>query len=239
MAKVLDQAYVLDSKAYKESSALIKFFSLRSGVCSGILRQVYQKNENAQQRRSLLQFGNELTIEYPDRGELKTIYHIDSLSSLSPLNTKQYVLISYLNELLTALLPQNMPQAHLFDVYQNTLLALEHKPDDERSLRYFEFHLLNEMGFSFDWLHEHNDGRAIQENSMYHFDAHHGFSSLLDEDAHLVSGFLGEDILAISQADFSNQKYLQVAKRIFRRLIQVHLGSRKLKTRQLYLELFA
>ena len=237
MNRIFDQAYVLDSKAYRETSALIKFFSKQSGICSGVLRQVYQKTKRAQQQRSLLQLGNELSLEYACSGELKTIYAIDSISALSVLNTKQYVLVSYLNELLLALLPQNTPNEHLYQVYHNTLLAIEHRPEDERSLRYFEFHLLNEMGFVFDWLHCYKTGAMIHKDEYYHFDAQNGFA-MIDKNKSGLMEIHGADIVAIHRGDFATEGRIHYAKRIFRRLIQGQLGSRELKTRQLYLEMF-
>jgi DNA repair protein RecO (recombination protein O) len=235
----LEQAYVLESKPYRESSALVRLFSQESGVFAGVLKGVYQPGRKAQQLRAALQFAAKVDVQYQfavQQGLVK-IYQLDLLHSAPQPNPKAYLYVSYLNELLRKLIPEGANVARLFLVYEQLVAELLQANDDvaEVFLRRFEYHLLQEIGLEFDWQQCYRSGAEITACGHYSFDIDHGFAAFTEASPQSIRG---SDIISIYAGDFSELACRQQAKRIFRRLIQKQLGGRSLQTRALYRELF-
>jgi DNA repair protein RecO (recombination protein O) len=234
----IDQAYVLSVRPYRENSALVKLFSERSGVISAVARSVYQSGHNAQRQRSALQLANRLEVSYKPSQSLYSIYSIDLLQPFKAANTKNFVLLSYINELLARLLPEGAELTELYSLYTSIIDELSLDTIDEALLRRFEFFLLNELGFDFDWYSCAETGSVIEESSYYAFFNGRGFIRDESEQALVAKLFSGVDILAMAEANFSQMATQKAAKKLFRQLIAEHLGQKPLRSRELYKALF-
>ena len=134
-------AYVLHSRAYKESSALVDFFTPQ-GRMRAVLRRARGKGG------SLVRPFVPLELELRGRGELKNVGRMDSAGIAAWLHGDALFSGLYLNELLMRLLARDDAHSLLFDHYAAVVrvLATEHGEVLEPLLRSFELLLLREVG---------------------------------------------------------------------------------------------
>ena len=110
-------AYVLHSRAYKETSALVDFFTPQ-GRMRAVLRRARSKGG------SLVRPFVSLEVELRGRGELKNVSRMDSTGIAAWLHGDALFSGLYLNELLMRLLPAEAPFPTIFEHYTLTLQAL-------------------------------------------------------------------------------------------------------------------
>ena len=96
-------AYVLHSRAYKETSALVDFLTPQGRV-RAVLRRARGKGG------SLVRPFVPLEVELRGRGELKNVGRMDSIGIAAWLHGDALFSGLYLNELLMRLLPAEAPQ---------------------------------------------------------------------------------------------------------------------------------
>lgn len=217
-------AHVLHTRPYKETSALVDFFTPQ-----GRLRAVLRGARG--RAGSLARPFIPLELELRGKGELKTVARLDAAGQ--PLWLTGDALFSglYLNELLQRMLPADDPQPELFEVYARTLAALAAGRPLEPLLRAFEWCLLRELGYGFA-LDVDIQGRAIEATALYRL--------LPDTGLEPVAGFQpgvfhGQQLLAMAEADWSQPGALSAAKRLMRQALAPHLGSRPLASRELFI----
>ena len=150
----------------------------------------------------------------------------------------------YLNELLMKLLARHDPHTTLFDVYAQTLpsLALVDDGSVQAALRAFELSLLREVGVLPDLSLVTLTQEPVRAEGRYALLPELGVSTPRDGDA-AVSGHAlttlqaaleHGSLPALQQACAGS---LQGLKGLLRELIQYHLGSAPLRTRQVMLGL--
>lgn len=216
-------AYVLHSRAYKETSALVDFFTPQ-GRMRAVLRHARGKGG------SLVRPFVPLELELRGRGELKNVGRMDSAGIAAWLHGDALFSGLYLNELLMRLLPAEAPFPALFEHYTLTLQALAAGRPLEPLLRSFEWRLLDELGYAFSLHHDVND-QAIAVDGLYRLRVDAGL-----ERVELVQPglFRGTELLALAEADWDAPGALLAAKRLMRQALAVHLGAKPLVSRELF-----
>ncbi|MEB0039686.1 MULTISPECIES: DNA repair protein RecO [unclassified Pseudomonas] len=216
-------AYVLHSRAYRESSALVDFLTPQ-GLLRAVLRSARGK------AGTLARPFVPLEVEFRGRGELKNVGRMESAGLSTWLIGEALFSGLYLNELLIRLLPPEVPHPAVFDHYAATLLALAEGRALEPLLRSFEWRLLDELGYGFD-LHADIDGEPVASDGMYRLRVDAG----LERVWLLQPGvFQGVELLAMAEADWNAPGALAAAKRLMRQALAVHLGGRPLVSRELF-----
>ncbi|MCY1440663.1 DNA repair protein RecO [compost metagenome] len=220
---VAQPAYVLHSRAYRESSALVDFLTPQ-GRLRAVLRSARGK------AGTLARPFVPLEAEFRGRGELKNVGRMESAGIALWLNGDALFSGLYLNELLIRLLPAEDPSPGLFDHYAATLQALAAGRALEPLLRSFEWRLLDELGYGFA-LDVDINGDPLEGEGMYRLQVDAGL-----ERVYLVQPglFKGSDLLAMAQADWAAPGALLAAKRLMRQALAVHLGGRPLVSRELF-----
>ena len=219
-------AFVLHSRPYKETSALVDFFT-PEGRQRAVLRGARGK------AGSLARPFAPLELELRGRGELKNVARLESMGIAHWLQAQALYSGMYLNELLLRLLPTEDPHPALFEHYALTLQALAVDPPLEPLLRAFEWRLLDELGYGFA-LDVDIAGRPIATAGLYRLRPDAG----LEPVAQLQPGlFQGADLLAMAEADWSSPGALAAAKRLMRQALAPHLGGRPLVSRELFMNL--
>ncbi|WP_044870595.1 DNA repair protein RecO [Pseudomonas sp. LFM046] len=217
-------AFVLHSRAYRESSALVDFFT-PEGRLRAVLRGARGKAGTL--ARPFLP----LEVEFRGRGELKNVGRLDSAGIPNLLAGEALFSGLYLNELLVRLLPAEDPQAALFEHYAVTLQALAANRPLEPLLRAFEWRLLDELGYGFA-LDTDLAGQPIAPDGIYRLVPDAG----LEPVGQLQPGlFQGRELLALAEADWSAPGALGAAKRLMRQALAPHLGGRPLVSRELFM----
>ncbi|HGM5579729.1 TPA: DNA repair protein RecO [Pseudomonas putida] len=216
-------AYVLHSRAYKETSALVDFFTAQGRV-RAVLRRA--RGKGGSPVRPFVP----LEVELRGRGELKNVGRLDTLGVAGWLHGDALFSGLYLNELLMRLLPAEAPFPVLFEHYTLTLEALAAGRPLEPLLRAFEWRLLDELGYAFSLTHDVNDDAVVAEG-RYRLQVDAG----LERVELLQPGlFSGTQLLALADADWDAPGALLAAKRLMRQALAVHLGPKPLVSRELF-----
>ncbi|WP_151883724.1 DNA repair protein RecO [Pseudomonas putida] len=216
-------AYVLHSRAYKETSALVDFFPPQGRV-RAVLRRARSKGG------SLVRPFVPLEVELRGRGELKNVGRMDSAGTAAWLHGDALFSGLYLNELLMRLLPAEAPFPTLFEHYTLTLQALGAGRPLEPLLRSFEWRLLDELGYAFSLQQDVND-QPVAADGLYRLRVDAGLERVELAQPGL---FRGTELLALAEANWEAPGALLAAKRLMRQALAVHLGAKPLVSRELF-----
>lgn len=216
-------AFVLHSRPYKETSALVDFLTAE-GRLRAVLRGARGKSG------SLARPFLALELELRGLGELKTVARLEAGGIPHLLSGDALFSGLYLNELLVRLLPAEDPHPALFEHYAATLAALAAGRPLEPLLRAFEWRLLDELGYGFA-LDQDRHGQPIEPQGLYRWLADCGFEPVVQLQPGL---FHGADLLAMNEADWQTPGVLAAAKRLMRQALAPHLGGRPLVSRELF-----
>lgn len=219
--------YVLHSRPYRDTSAIVTGFSSELGKVTFVAKGVRTVKTS---KIALLQPFTPLHASLFGRNQLKNLGAIEALGVALPLRDKHLYSAMYLNELLVRLLPVELVQLELFIRYERTLTALAQNPAIEPLLRDFELCLLQELGYGIQFSAEQTTGAAIQEHDYYAFDPQQGLIKVAGKSDCAI---IGSTLRDIQLRSWSAQS-LAAAKRITRAALQALLGHRPLKSRELF-----
>lgn len=223
MNATFQTSFVLHSRPYKETSALVDFFT-PEGRYRAVLRKARSKVGSI--GRPFMP----LEISLYGKGELKTVGYIECIAAPYKLMGNNLFCGLYLNELLVRLLPLEDAMPSLFKLYQQTLTYLAYETHIEPLLRSFEWQLVNELGYGFS-LMETGEGQPIKADSYYLFTMESGLQEISQFQA---GAFHGREILTMSMADWTDKAALAAAKRLMRQILTIHLQGKPLVSRELF-----
>ena len=177
-----------------------------------------------------------ILVSWSGRSELVSLNLIEAGGAPYLLEGRSLLAGMYLNELLVRLLHQQDPQSDIFEHYEQALKSLNEIKDEniEPILRRFEKEFLVDLGFGFSWTQAIDTSALILVDKEYTFDPDQGFSEKNPE-CNPESIFSGSHLVAISENNFQNPEVLRTAKKIMRTAIQLRLGHRKIKSRELFI----
>jgi len=221
-----EPAYVLHSRPYRETSAIVDLLTRRFGRISAVARGIRGARRGAGPPRP---FGC-LSVACSGRTQLLTLNAFDPLTHRWLTGEALYAGL-YLNELLLRLLRDDDAHPVLFDGYERTLDALT--VDAEPALRRFERLLLKECGYEITFDYDADTGAAIDAESNYRFVPDVGFQAV-DEAVDQRHVFAGATLYAIDRDDYVAEDVRRAAKQIMRRALAPHLGDRPIGSRALY-----
>jgi DNA repair protein RecO (recombination protein O) len=216
-------AYVLHSRAYRETSALVDFITPQ-GRLRAVLRSARGK------AGTLARPFVPLEVELRGRGELKTVARLEASGVAAWMVGDALFSGLYLNELLIRLLPAEDPHPNVFSHSAAPLQALAAGRPLEPLLRSFEWRLLDELGYGFA-LDTDINAEAVAADGLYRLQTDAGLERVWLQQPGL---FQGADLLAMAEADWSAPGALLAAKRLMRQALAVHLGGRPLVSRELF-----
>jgi DNA repair protein RecO (recombination protein O) len=191
-------------------------------------------------QRYLLQAFKPVLLSWQGKTALKTLVGIepdinDTSAQKNPLRGHRLYSAMYVNELLAYLLPENDPTDNIFQYYQHVLSQLtDDDADLESCLRYFEFNLLDELGYGINFLCNADTGNTIDEDAYYFLIQNHGFVLTTDHPEIRDKSLLGKELVNISHQTFTDASTRQTAKILSRMALKPHLRGRELKSRELF-----
>ncbi len=160
MPTALSPAYVLHSRPYRDSSALVDLLTLHHG-----LQRVVWRGARGQRRKLSPQPFVPLLVGLLGRSELKTLTQAEVAGQFTLLQGEKLFSGMYLNELLVRLLSSADPQPLLFAAYQQVLEQLANDAPVEPTLRRFEWQLLEVLGYGFS-LSEDLSGAGLPGHAL-------------------------------------------------------------------------
>lgn len=246
----LAPAWVLHTRAYRDTSLLVDLFTLDQGRLRCIARGVRGRQSK---RKGLLQPFQPLLVSLVGRGELLTLTHAEYAAVSIPLAGRALFSGLYLNELLVRLLHPSEAHLDLYRAYQSALLAL-YRGEEEAALRWFEWQLLEELGYAINARIEVSNGEPINIDNYYEFSPVAGFRLLSGPPGRAnASVFRGDEVIAV-QAYMEHRRHISTieqdavaepgvrfdacvanaSKRLMRQALRPLLGERPLMTRTLF-----
>ena len=221
----LSPAYVLHSRPYRDTSALVDLLTLHEG-----LQRVVWRGARGSRKGSGPQLFVPMMVALAGRSELRTLAAAEAAGSYVTLRGDQLFSGMYLNELLLRLLRAADPQPLLFAAYQAALEALAGAQPVEPVLRRFEWQLLDVLGYGFS-LTVDASGQPIDPAARYVWQADQG---LVRIEMPPEAGLPGAALLSIAAGEWAEPGTLRAAKLLMRQALSVHLGDRPLISRQLF-----
>lgn len=226
-------AFVIHSYPFRETSLILDVFSRRHGRLAIVARGA--RRPRSALRGVLMNF-QPLLLSWFGKGEVRTLHGAEWQGGQPYLQGTALMCGFYLNELLLNLLARDDPHDQLFDYYQATLLRLAQETDHAATLRCFEKHLLQELGYALTLEREAGNSKAIQAELCYRYAVEHG-AVPDDGDARAGLPVSGKTLLNMAADDYADPVTAQQSKQLMRILLNHHLGGKILHTRELIKDL--
>lgn len=237
---LLQPAYVLHQRAYRDTSALVELFSPEHGRVGVVAKGVRGKKSRW---RGILQVFQPLLVSWTLRGELGTLTAAESQGP-ALMQAPEFIASGfYLNEILMRLLTRHDPHAELFGAYDSVLrdVAAIESGDAEANiqleslLRKFELQMLTSLGYGLVLDHDVESGAPVCLKQEYSYLFERGPVALTSAGVvrEAVASISGETLLALQAGDLSGQRTRREAKHLLRAILGQYLGSKPLFSRQL------
>jgi len=240
---LLQPAYILHSRAYRDTSLLLDLLTLDQGLIRVMAKGA---RGSRSKKRALLQPLQPLLISAGGRGELLTLLDAEHAAPAFQLTGERLFSAMYMNELLLRLLHGQEAHAQIFRIYQATLLSLQQLHPVEAVLRRFEMKLLAELGYAFDLELDATNGERVSADGCYLFRPDTGFEKVIPPVGqwpdNLYSGNELSDMAHClreeqdSLANIPDKTSARAAKRLMRQALAPHIGSRPLFSRTLFMQ---
>ena len=229
MRVLLQPAFILHRRPYRNSSLLLEAFSQECGRLSLVARGATPPRSRL---KGLLQPFAPLLLSWIGAGELATLTAAEDTGLPAPLPPSRVLAGLYINELLVRLLPRLDPLPELFAAYQNLLAELATDSGEEPPLRRFEKRLLEQLGYGLTLDREADSGAAIVAEAQYRYVVDRGPLATSETGTGVLIS--GRGLLALRDDRFADPAVLNEVKRLTRAALAEQLRGRTLKTRELY-----
>jgi DNA repair protein RecO (recombination protein O) len=228
---LLEPAFVLHTRAYRNTSLLVDLFTQNTGRITVVAKGVKQSKSAL---RSSLQMFQPLLVSTYGHGELLGLKTAEIPTPFSMMPARYLAWGMYVNELLYRLLEKQDPYPNIFEHYYELLQLFSDNVGEEKHLRIFERDLLSSLGYGLQLTQVSESHAPIDLEAHYHFLFEKG--PILAESTELNHPFIfkGTSLLAIEQGVFENEVALHDAKKLLRYAIQHLLGNKPIKSRELF-----
>ena len=228
-------AFVLHSRRYRETSALLVLFTQTHGRVSVVARGVHGKSKG---RAGLLQPFIPLQVAWAGKGDLHTLITVESQGAPVFLQGMALYCGLYLNELLMRCLQQKDDSySDLFLHYAAALWDLNHANEKtyHGCLRRFEKQLLAALGYALPLQGMEEQEGIINPDDFYYYDGDLGFYPVKVSTSSEINRprvFSGACLLALARDDYSHVTLLPAMKRLLRLALLPLLGDKPLQVLQ-------
>jgi DNA repair protein RecO (recombination protein O) len=222
-------AFVLHSRAYRDTSLLVELFTEQHGRVSAVARGV--RTVKSKSKGLLLPF-TPLAVCWSGKSTLMSLGKVEANGSGYNLSGHNLLSGFYLNELLLKLFQHNDPHPLVFQAYQTALAKLKNGDDLQLVLRLFEKQLLKELGFGM-LFNIDSSGEKINTNANYYYQHERGLE--ISSSANSISG---KSLLALHNEELTDPIVLAEAKKLMRQIFDHLLDGKELKTRKFFTDLY-
>jgi len=227
---LLASAYVLHQYAYRDTSRIVEVFTADHGRLTLFARGAAGPKSGL---RGVLRPFQRLLLSWSGRSEACQLVtaEIDGMATYLP--PERLMSGFYLNELLLKLTVRCDAHRGLFDAYATAVQALGSGDSEEYHLRRFEKRLLQELGYGLE-LSQTYEGKRIEPQSFYRFTIESGPQPCVAEAPGAVHG---QSLADLEAGVFADGRSLRDAKRLLRAAIDSCLEGRRLKSREVLVEM--
>lgn len=228
-----EPAFVLHSYPFRETSLVLEVFSRQHGRVPLVARGARRPRSAL---RGLLMGFQPLQLSWFGKHELRTLHSAEWQGGQPQLQGTALLCGFYLNELLLNLMARDDPHESLFDYYQQTLLRLAQEEDHAFTLRCFEKHMLQELGYALSLETEAGSGKPIAPDRAYRYILERG-AIAESSDSSQGMPVAGKTLLDMAADDYSDANSARQSKQLMRMLLDHHLAGKTLHTRELMRDL--
>ncbi|MBA3023992.1 MAG: DNA repair protein RecO [Gammaproteobacteria bacterium] len=228
-----EPAFVLHSYPFRETSLIVEVFSRNHGRVPLVARGARRPRSAV---RGLLMGFQPLALSWFGKHELRTLHSAEWQGGQPQLQGTALLCGFYLNELLLNLMARDDPHESLFDYYQQTLQRLAQEQDHAFTLRSFEKHMLQELGYALSLETEAGSTRPVVPERSYRYILERG---AVAETADSSQGMPvdGKTLLDMAADDYRDAVTARQSKQLMRMLLDHHLAGKTLHTRELMRDL--
>ncbi len=224
----LQPAFVLHRRPYQDSSQLLELLTHEHGRIGAVARGVRRAKSKW---AGVLQPFSPLLVSWSGRGDLVTLTGVEPQGVVPALPPARLLSASYASELVIRLLQRHDPHPQLYERYAAAMVGLKDTTSSEAALlRVFEKCLLSEIGYALNLTHDARTGEPIEAGTRYVYHLEQGPEAA--EDTHGPMCFQGSSLLALAQEQLGDVQVLRDARRLLRPALDLYLGGRPLKSRQ-------
>ncbi|MBL4620884.1 MAG: DNA repair protein RecO [Immundisolibacteraceae bacterium] len=233
-------AYLLHSRPYRDTSALLELWTLEFGRVGLVARGA--RGAKSAWRGALNSF-QPLQVSWSGGGDLKSLRGLEPDGMVSVPAGEALAAAYYVNELTLRTCQRQDAHPHLYLSYVTIMTALSGSDAAksgvvERALRAFEIDLLAELGYGVI-IDVDQSGAVITPDADYCYVQEQGpvsWQSIVDagNEGHLPGIRVSGAVLINLQSGQLDNSQLLSAKRLMRALLQPHLGDRPLESRRLW-----
>ncbi len=225
--RVTDQpAFILHRRDWQNSSLMLEILTRDYGRVN-----LLAKGGKSSRSRSLFQPFGRISVSWMGRQELKTLTGIDGTSL--EIDESLYLPLLYINELVEAFIPVYDTSTEIFSLYDELLSKIE-VASCEVFLRQFERSAMQILGYLPDTFIDADSGEPIDPELCYQFQVSHGFKSC---ESGSINAIEGRYINLWNQGDYAEPVVVHMAKAIMRCIIDFNLQGKRLKSREIYLQI--
>lgn len=223
----LEPAYLLHHHPYRETSRLLELLTEQHGRIAAVARGARRPDSRW---RSALQPFVPVLASWTGRGELVTLTGAEQAGPAPRVPPARLMSAWYANELLLRLLGREEAQRSIFVTYAALLTELADGAEEARALRLFEKRLLEALGYGLELTRDALTGEEVRAELSYVYRLERGPQAVGVAEGELV--LAGSSLLALAQEQLDNPVALADARRLLRAALDLYLGGRPLKTRQ-------
>ncbi len=225
--RIADQpAFLLHSRAWQNTSLILDLLTYDYGRVN-----ILAKGSRSGKSSGLFQPFHRLNISWSGRQELKTLIAIDGVRL--PVEESLYMPLLYVNELLVSFLPLHESNPRIFTIYAELLEKINFD-STEKYLRIFERSTMQHLGYLPEMHVDASSGTSIQANELYNFKPNEGFHQCNRQARNAISGV---HIIAWNESRYDDNQVLRIAKTVMRSIIDFNLHGKRLKSRDIYLQI--
>ena len=225
-------AYILHKRPYRETSQILEVFTRDFGRIT-----LLSKGSRGSRSKisGLLQLFQPLVISWQGRGDMPYLNSVEMANCKPPgLKAKSLLSAMYINELLVYLLHKNDVHEDIFDRYHALLFELNSSQQIERHLRLFERDLLQHLGFGMNLECDADTGAELNSQTLYAYHFEHGPVATTTGQSLACPVLSGESLMSFNQGLLETSQQRSEIKTLMRYVLSHHLGSKKLKSRDLF-----
>ena len=221
MQSNIQEAFVIHSRPYKETSLIVTFLCKCAGKISAVAKGAKRKKSKFSGHLEPFQL---LDIDFRGKSELKTLYLAETIEPYKDFTGRENLYSAfYINELMNFLLVQSDESEELFELYRDCIEDLKVKEDVEPILRNFELDTLANLGYQIDFFNDLDSGKEIDTKKNYKYSPQSGFRESKE-------GYDGRIITDIGNRNFSSEA-LKLSKEINRKAIEYYFEELNIKSR--------
>ena len=221
MQSNIQEAFVIHSRPYKETSLIVTFLCKDSGKISAVAKGAKRKKSKFSGHLEPFQL---LNIDFRGRSNLKTLYLAENIEPYKEFTGKESLYSAfYINELINFLLVHSGESEELFELYRSCIERLKLTDEVEPILRNFELDILANLGYQIDFFNDLESNREIEDKKNYKYSPQSGFRESNE-------GYDGKIIVDIGNRNFSSEA-LKLSKEINRKAIEYYFEELNIKSR--------